>query len=109
PAAKRGDRTRARLTLVAGKRIRSSVAHFAVHYIRLSRSALGSSVVLTFPHRPAGATLSYQLASDVAGTENENRRVLPTASHHGRTLTFRFPHKSSRSARLMHPLLIVSN
>ena len=87
------------------------VAPLAVHYVRpvLPRAG-GYALTVTFPHGgSASATLTYELASEVAGGWPSLRRVAGRTSDHGRTTTFAVPAALRADPRLANPLLVVSN
>jgi putative flavoprotein involved in K+ transport len=88
------------------------VAPLAVHYVRpvLPRAG-GYALTVTFPHGrgSASATLTYELASEVAGGWPSLRRVAGRTSDHGRTTTFAVAAALRADPRLANPLLVVSN
>jgi hypothetical protein len=91
---------------------RGVVEPLAVHYVRLVLPQRGTySLRLTFPRRraAAGATLTYELASQVAGGRARPGRILGQRADGGRTLTFVVPAALRANLRLANPLLVVSN
>ena len=88
------------------------VAPLAVHYVRPVLPRSGSySLTLTFPHGhgSVSATLTYELASEVAGGRPSVRRIAGRTSDNGRTTTFGVPATMRADPRLANPLLVVSN
>jgi hypothetical protein len=106
--------TRIRPVAILGPRAGrvSAVAPFAVHYVRLRvprRGRFEVEITLAQARDAAGATLTYGMESDSAGRPADQRRVAPSVSHGGRTLTFRIPAAARRSERFVSPQLVISN
>jgi hypothetical protein len=88
------------------------VAPLAVHYVRPVLPRSGSySLTLTLPHGhgSVSATLTYELASEVAGGRPSVRRIAGRTSDDGRTTKFGVPATIRADPRLANPLLVVSN
>jgi hypothetical protein len=91
---------------------RRRVAPLSIHYVRVSVPRTGKySLSVRFPRGPGGAdaTLTYEVESDVPGDPARSGRIAPRTSNGGRTLTFAVPAALRSNARLVNPLLVVSN
>jgi hypothetical protein len=111
-AEENGARITPQRVLARGRREASStVAHLAVHYVRLASGARApASITVRLPARDAlGVSLTYTLESDVAGMPSRQRTIAARKSGGARVLTFTVPAGLRTSERFVRPTLVVSN
>ena len=95
-----------------GTRRSVRVPRLAVDYVRPVLPRGGAySITVSFARRrhAADATLTYELADEVAGQPPRLGRISGRGSDGGRTLTFAVPAALRADPRLANPLLVVSN
>lgn len=111
-AADRGDEIESALSLGRSATHRAGVAPLAVHYVRLALPRRDAYMLtVTFPRGrgSAAATVTFALGSDIAGRPPHLGRIVAQRSDGGATLTFSIPASFRGNARLVKPLLVVSN
>jgi hypothetical protein len=110
--ADHGDEIESALSLGRGATHRAGVAPLAVHYVRLALPRRDAYMLtVTFPRGrgSAAATVTFALGSDIAGRPPHLGRIVAQRTDGGATLTFSIPASLRRNARLVRPLLVVSN
>lgn len=109
--ADHGDGIESTFSLGRGATRRAVIAPLAVHYVRLALPRRDATLTVTFPRGrgSAAATLTFALGSDVAGRPPHLGRIAAQSSDGGLTLTFSVPASLRANARLVRPLLVVSN
>ena len=111
-AADHGDEIESALSLGRSATHRAGVAPLAVHYVRLALPRRDAYMLtVTFPRGrgSAAATVTFALGSDIAGRPPHLGRIVAQRTDGGATLTFSIPASLRGNARLVRPLLVVSN